>query len=362
MFTDIVDSPYAIAKIDSLLQRIERTGYQRLIDNFCSQTDAKRARDYLFEASLCGWLLDNIDLVNLEYEPSSETKPPDFRFKIGIVNFDIQIKRVYQIGNEMIQDTFKQELQRRLSSIPKPWFINYWVSSSLKPYHINLFCEFIEKNLNSFCPESSEDDEVNASQYCWQEDGQVLVSFSFSLNRSGSQGIYPGITLTMGTEYDLLPEIELEPIRSKVGKILVKSSKTFNRPVSATQANIVVMQANSEMWMDNNIIDYVLWGDVVYHIPVGRSYGESYCTRSDNGLFRRRKFKWISGLVLVAPGTTPIDEDFSGTYFPNPFHHMITIQHPKPFCKLTCMEPWGVYGDYTNNKRDIQICDSSKYT
>jgi|GEM_PF-1646869 len=344
LFPGIVESPEVIEKIDSLLQRVEQAGHQKLIDNFCSQNMPDRARDFLFELSLCGWLLENTEIVELEYEPSGEERPPDFRFKIRDVTFDIQAKRLHQVGNEIIKELFEREVRNRLSRICRPWLISYWVSGDLERCHINHFFEYIRDNIDSFHPALTITEGIRAKQYHWPEEGQLLVRFSFLENPDGDQSIKKLCSFPIGDEHGMCQWIPKDPIRKKMKSILRTSSGSFSNPVSATQSNIVVMQAMFEIMIDEHMMSDLLWGDELIQIPVGENdIGEPFSTHAENGLFRNESFSHICGLVLISDRSTPIDASFSGAYFPNPMHLEMICKHPKPFPEMsfTVLKSWG---------------------
>lgn len=108
---------------------------------------------------------------------------------MGGVGFDVQVKRMHNVKNEMTRLVFKRECKRRLSRIQKPWFINFWVSDKFEPKHLNEFFSDIRAQIDTFTPTIDTASAMEADQYLWVRDGQTLVRFSFLLKNSGKPGI-----------------------------------------------------------------------------------------------------------------------------------------------------------------------------
>lgn len=53
--------------------------------------------------------------------------------------------------------------------------------------------------------------------------------------------------------------------------------------------------------------------------------------RTPGGLFDGNRFSGICGMILVSQKATPVDDEFTGDYFPNPMHLQSIQNHPKPF-------------------------------
>lgn len=126
--------------------------------------------------------------------------------------------------------------------------------------------------------------------------------------------------------------VDTPAIRKAVERQLKKSGPTLARDVSETQSNLVVIQAESSLWMDDDTISDVLYGDegiALARTTDGRWVQRSH--RAPGGLFDGRRFSRICGVILVPQNATPIDDTFTGDYFPNQvrLHHI--QQHPKLF-------------------------------
>lgn len=80
----------------------------------------------------------NSDVQDLQYEPP-EKYPPDFRFCLHGVNFDLQVKRLHNVTNEQTKVVFERECQKHLAKMPQPCFINFWVSDHFRPTAFELF-------------------------------------------------------------------------------------------------------------------------------------------------------------------------------------------------------------------------------
>lgn len=139
IYPGIVEDPARIEILNDTLNDIGTSGFGKLVQNFCTQPDPERARDFPFEIWICQMLHRNQDVQDLQYEPSDTKCPPDFHFRLHGVNFDIQVKRLHNVTNEQTQVVFKRECQKHLSKVPKPWFINFWVSDDFTRQHLNPF-------------------------------------------------------------------------------------------------------------------------------------------------------------------------------------------------------------------------------
>lgn len=256
-YPGIVEDSSVVAKIDSMLRIAKNAGLDPLVANFCSNPDA---RDTLFEVWIACMLLANRAVKSLVYEPPNEPRPPDFRFTIDGVGFDIQVKRMHNVKNEMTKLLFERECRRQLSRIQEPWFINFWVSDEFEGRYLNEFFSDVRGNLDSFTPSTDMTVGVQANQYVWKRDGKVLVRFSFLQKSSGHPGITPGIIHYFGTVDGMFDAVDTEAIRKAVERQLKKARPTLMRDVSDTQANVVIVQAEGNLWMDNDTMGDVLYG------------------------------------------------------------------------------------------------------
>src|SRR5438128_12477953 len=71
-----------IEALNNILNDLDVSRFDKLVQNFCTQTDPDRADDFLFEICICRMLRRNQDVQTLQYEPPDTTPPPDFRFLI----------------------------------------------------------------------------------------------------------------------------------------------------------------------------------------------------------------------------------------------------------------------------------------
>jgi len=138
-YRGLVEDPDRIESFNIILNELEALGFGRLVQNFSSQRDPDKASDILFEISICQLLRRSLDIQDLQYEPLGEEHPPDFRFQLRGVSFDLQVKQLHNIKNEMTKRLFERECRRHLSRLPKPWFINFWVADQFMPQHLNLW-------------------------------------------------------------------------------------------------------------------------------------------------------------------------------------------------------------------------------
>ena len=131
----------------------------------------------------------------------------------------------------------------------------------------------------------------------------------------------------MGTESGLMEPIDTAAFRKSVERLLKKSRKSLIRPVSPTQANLLIMQSVHFLFADKTMPD-ALYGDegIGWHRERGV---ETF--RKPNGLFRSNAFSNICGLILVPSQVWAFSERFEGDYFPHPSHGQNFRCHPKPF-------------------------------
>jgi hypothetical protein len=327
IYPGIVEDPDRIETLNDILNELVTLGFGELVRKFCTQTDPERARDFLFEIWTCQMLRRNQDVEDLQYEPPETKYPPDFRFCLHGVKFDLQVKRLHNVTNEQTQSLFKRECQKRISNITKPWFINFWVSDHFTRQHLNPFFVYLQQSIHQFSCVTTLKTLLGEPQYCWKQNGEALVRFSFTEKRNQEFGILPGIISLMGTESGPLGAIDTAAFRRSVERLLRKSRKSLTRPVSPIQANLLVMQSVHFLFADKTMPD-ALYGDEVIGFH-RRKVAKSF--RKPNGLFRLNKFSNICGLILVPSEVWAFSERFEGDYFPHPCHLQNIGCHPKPF-------------------------------
>ncbi len=162
-----------------------------------------------------------------------------------------------------------------------------------------------------------------------------MVRFSFSEKPSKEPGMLPGVNYLMGAEGGLMETIDTAAFRKSVERLLKKSSKSLIRPVSPTQANLLVMHSAHFLFADKTMPD-ALYGDEVIGWHRGR---DREIFRQTNGLFRPNNFSKICGLILVPPQVWGFSECFKGDYFPHPSHVQNIRCHPKPFEEMMFVRP-----------------------
>ena len=247
----------------------------------------------------------------------------------------MQVKRLHNVTNELTKLLFERECQRHLSAIPQPWFINFWVSNHFTRQHLNSFFAYLKRSLDQFSPVTTLDTLLGEPQYSWEQNGTMLVRFSFSEKRRKEPGIFPGVISLMGTENGLWEPIDTAAFRRSVERLLKKSRKSLSRPVSPTQANLLVMQSVHFLFADKTMPD-ALYGDecIGWHKERGL---ETF--REPNGLFRSNKFSNICGLILVPSQVWGFSQRFEGNYFAHPSHIQNIQCHPKLFEEMTFFRP-----------------------
>lgn len=327
IYPGYVENPDCIETLNDILNDLNALGFAKLVQNFCTQPDPEKARDFLFEVWICQMLRRNQDVQALQYEPPETKNPPDFRFLLHGVSFDIQVKRLQNVTNEETQLLFKRECQSHLSGMAKPWFINFWISAHFTRQDLNPFFAFLKRSIDQFSPVATFNTLLGEPQYSWEQNGTPLVQFSFTEKRNKEPGIFPGIISLMGTESDLMETIDTDAFRKSVKRLLKKSRMSLTRPVTSTQANLLVMQSAHFGFADKTMPD-ALYGDecVGWHRVRG---WESF--RQPNGLFRPNNFSNINGLILVPSQVWVFTQHFEGDYFRHPSHVHNIRCHPKPF-------------------------------
>ena len=92
-------------------------------------------------------------------------------------------------------------------------------------------------------------------QYSWEQNGTTLVRFSFTEKHRKEPGIFPGLISLMGTENGLWQPIDTTAFRRSIERLLKKSRKSLTRPVSPTQANLLVTQSVHFPFADKTMPD-----------------------------------------------------------------------------------------------------------
>jgi hypothetical protein len=330
IYPGIADDPNRIETLNDVLNELSTLGFGKLVQNFCTQPDPERARDFLFEIWICQMLRRNPDVQNLQYEPPTAKNPPDFSFRLQDVNFDMQVKRLQNVTNEETKFLFERECRKHLSAVPKPWFINFWVSDHLTPQHLNSFFAYLKRSIDQFSSVTTLTSLLGEPFYSWKQNDETLVKFSFTEKRGNEPGILPGVISLMATESGLMGVIDTAAFRRSVERLLKKSRKSLTRPVSPTHANLLVMQSVHFPFSDKTMLD-ALYGDEV--ILFSKKKKPESCRKS-NGLFRPDKFSNICGLILVPSQVWAFSERFEGDYFLHPSHFQNIRCHPKPFHEM----------------------------
>jgi len=180
IYSGIIEDRDRIGTLNDILNDLDALGFGKLVQNFCTQPDPERARDFLFEIWICQMLRRNQDVQALQYEPPGTTNPPDFRFLLHGVGFNMQVKRLHNVTNELTKLLFERECQKHLSTIPKPWFINFWVSDHFTPQYLNPFFAYLKQSIDQFSSVTTLETLLGEPQYSWEQNGVTLVRFSFT--------------------------------------------------------------------------------------------------------------------------------------------------------------------------------------
>jgi hypothetical protein len=62
IYPGIVEDPDRIETLNDILNDLDALGFGKLVQNFCTQPDPERARDFLFEIWICQMLRRNQDV------------------------------------------------------------------------------------------------------------------------------------------------------------------------------------------------------------------------------------------------------------------------------------------------------------
>lgn len=180
IYPGIVEDPDRVETLNDILNNLGTLGFGELVQKFCTQPDPERARDFLFEIWICQMLRRNQDVQDLQYEPPETKNPPDFRFLLHGVSFDMQVKRLHNVTNEQTKFLFERQCRRHLSDMPKPWFMNFWVSNHFTPQHVNPFFAYLKRSIDKFSPATTLNSLLGEPQYSWEQNGATLMKFSFT--------------------------------------------------------------------------------------------------------------------------------------------------------------------------------------
>jgi hypothetical protein len=223
------DTVERIEDLNNTLNELDASGFGKLVQNFCTQPDPEKASDFLFEIWVCQMLRHNQEVQELQYEPPDARLPPDFRFLLRGVSFDLQVKRLHNTKNEYTKRLFQRECAKHLSRIQKPWFINFSVTDHFTPQHLNPFFAYLKRSLDQFSIVKTFNTLLGEPQYSWGQDCRTLVQFSFIEKKAKEPGIFPGIISLMGTENGLMEPIDTDAFRRGIKRLLKKSRPTLKR-------------------------------------------------------------------------------------------------------------------------------------
>lgn len=328
-FKGIVDYPDKVSELNEILKELATSGFDLLVENFCNQNDPDRAWDFLFEIWVCRMLRANSQIQHLSYEPQDVSNPPDFRFVIDNVTFNMEVKRLTNTVNELTKTLFERECRKRLSKIPQPWFINFWISDHFERRHINNFFADVRTTIKN-------NGYTSNHKYGWPTNGQTLVEYLFIEKKNKAPGIVPGIIEIHSDNI----EVNVEAIRNGVKRQIKRSQSGFTKPVSEHNSNVVIIQSDTYTWLANDTMEDVLYGDEAVTNILTSTSSEWREHRLSNGLFRPEQFSKICGVILIPDSISPLDSQFKGTYFPQPSHLAAISSHPKPFNEMTyCIPP-----------------------
>jgi hypothetical protein len=340
-YPGIRDSTTSVDHINDALNRTsEVKGGSRLVKAFCRQDDdPEQARDHLLEIIVCVKLLDNPDVRDLDYEPKTGSRPPDFRFSVDKVHFDLEVKRLNSTCGEYWTQSFvrqfRKRLEKELGPIQKPWRFHWWASLEIRSRvgarsREDDFLQYLRENIDSFSP-SLDPIELGGGprrcKYRWPlGDGHPLAGFSFEEKNSGGLGIevewmMPGYRGVNKDDREMIRRA----VRNKLDDALRKFE--YSECVSAKQSNLVLIQPGDDVCTLGfpTLNDRYLYGEKQEDGP------DSLRTRRmENGLLRPDQFTNISGVVMVFGGLQLLSDPFAGMLYPHPLHRAVVEQQPIP--------------------------------
>ena len=337
-FRGIVDNHDRVVAISEMLFVVSLDGRhnaRKIFDKFSAQNDPDKCRDLLFEMWVYFMLKQNPNVKSLEYEPEDCQCPPDFRFQIDDVHFDLQVKRIHNVINEITKRLFERECSRRLGNFPNPWFINIRLSKQINRQDINIFFEYLRKNMSRFKPSALVESMLHADDYSWPPENP-RVSFSFCEKNHKSIGIQLGTIVHAEIGSSMAEWVRVEPIRKAFERAAKDASRSLKNQASETQSNIVLVQASSEITIEDDLVLDALYGDEqVSFVPIGLGASHPKTSRDRNGLFGRPHPSNITGVIYVPQSVSPIDPHFRGNFMPHPKHLNEIQHHAKPFNEMT---------------------------
>ena len=96
IYPGYVEDPDRIETLNDILTDLDKFGFDKLVQNFCTQPDPERASDFLLEIWICQMLRRNQDVQHLQYEPPEVQNPPDFRFFLHGISFEYASEKAPQ--------------------------------------------------------------------------------------------------------------------------------------------------------------------------------------------------------------------------------------------------------------------------
>lgn len=328
-YSGISNNHLLIHQLALTLDSLNKNGFSKLVTRFSSQKEPEQAFDTLVEIWFCR-VLQHTKACAIEYEPRVSNSPPDFRCVLGNVTFDIQIKRMRQIYNEITLEKFERECRRQLSCLPNPWLINYSLSDDFSAKDINPFLAYILSNINQFNPISVPEEFTAERHYEWKQGDKTYARFHFFLKTPPNPGIYPGF-LESWSDDGGFKTIDFPRMRRALGKRLDKAKKSFPIQPSAQHANVVVIFPDWMVWLKDNLAQ-ILYGEDCVKKPI-ESLQYKYFT-TPKGRFFGGNYPLISGIILLPRDLELITEPFRGEYYTNPFCWQFTKDQPQLFSDM----------------------------
>jgi len=299
-----------INEILNILNSSSIPGATKLVKNFLSpdaqsgsKQDPSSISDILLEIFIMWKLMNDNRISNLVYEPSDCKNPPDFRFNIDKICYDLEVKYIRPYEEIRL---FKAECEKFLSNIQKPWYFIYQLRYKFQKYHIDMFISYLKDQINTF--------QTN-TDYHWPTKNDYLVYFKFDENASGKPPISIGMTIGSMLGVD---NLVLE-LRRRIEKIILDTKKKMVNIVGPLQSNLLLLQIENEYPMTGNSEVAILHR--VFYDAGGLFHQEN----------KENLFPWLSGVIMLKSGIGLPDQSVEGSFFINPINKEIVKNHPKLF-------------------------------
>jgi hypothetical protein len=310
----IVDDP----KVPEVLRRIESSsipGAKKLLNKFLQSgskkdSDPAKGYDFWLEIFIMWKLMNDNRISNLVYEPIEYSDPPDFRFNIDTIRYDLEVKYIRPYEERRL---FKVKCEKYLSNIQKPWdFFYYLRDNKFRKKHISQFISYLKDQINTF--------QTN-TYYYWPPKYDCIVHFWFVENASGN----PPISIPMPLTSMWSPDQLVIELRKRIKNKISKTKKKIVNTVGPFQSNILLLQIENV---------YPMIGDSESVILHRVFYDKDGFSHQENKKNLENTFSCLNGIIILKSCIGLPDHNIEGTFFINPINKEIVKNHPILFSKI----------------------------